>query len=106
MRRVFDPARLTWVEDSVHDVARRSTRFRLEPDHYADRFRASGTSRLTPSRGGTERLTEGELVVRAPLVGGRVERAIVDGLEEYQRAEALRIEEWVSSRPVPPQPDG
>jgi hypothetical protein len=35
--RVVDPDKLSWVEDSVHDLDRLTTTFRMKPDHYADR---------------------------------------------------------------------
>ena len=39
---VVDPAKLTWVEYSEHDLAARTVRYRLAPDHYADRLRCRG----------------------------------------------------------------
>src|SRR3546814_18383753 len=44
-RAVLDPSRLSWVERSVHEVAGRSGSFTMEPDHYGDRFRCTGTFR-------------------------------------------------------------
>ncbi|NLT26397.1 MAG: mannose-6-phosphate isomerase, class I, partial [Microbacteriaceae bacterium] len=38
----------------------------------------------------------GDLEVRAPLVAGRVERAIVSGLEEYLVAEAPAVDAWIA----------
>jgi hypothetical protein len=37
-------------------------------------------------------VVSGDLKVRAPLVGGRVEAAIVSGLEEYLVAEAPAVD--------------
>ena len=39
---VLDPEKLTWVEESHHDLAARTVRFELHPDHYADRFSCRG----------------------------------------------------------------
>lgn len=90
-RAVLDPARLTWVEISDHDLARRRSTFVLKPDHYADRFSCRGRTRVDadpndPSA--SVRRMQGEMKVRAPLVAGQVERAIVSGLEEHFAAEA------------------
>jgi hypothetical protein len=89
---VIDPDRLTWVQESEHDVAAGTGTFRLVPDHYPDRLRASGSWRCADDGDGARRVVRGELKVRAPLVGGRVEQAIVSGLEEYLAAEAPAVD--------------
>ncbi len=82
-RAVLDPARLTWVEHSTHDLTDRSTTFTMVPDHYADRFRCSGRYQFEPLGEGTIRRGEGEVKVKALLVAGAVESAIVSGLREH-----------------------
>ena len=96
---VIDPAKLTWVEESVHDLTDRSVSFRMSPDHYADRLRSSGSVRYKPGDDGvTRRLTEGDLAVKVPLLlgGGRtagvVEQAIVSGLRDHFAAEVAVVE--------------
>jgi hypothetical protein len=96
---VIDPARLTWVEESVHDLTDCTVTFRMNPDHYADRLRSSGSVRYAPDGdSATRRLTEGELAVRVPLLmgGGRtagvVEQAIVSGLRDHLAAEVGVVE--------------
>lgn len=93
---VVDPARLTWVEHSTHDLAAREVRFELRPDHYPDRLRCQGGYRLEPDGDGTVRHAEGDLRVRAPLVAGMVERAIVSGLREHLAAEAGLVERFLA----------
>lgn len=95
-RKVLDPGRLTWVEHSTHDLSAGSVEFRLSPDHYADRFRASGRYHFVPTGDGSLRVVEGEVVVRAPLVAGAVERAIVSGLRDHLSAEAPLVERWLA----------
>jgi hypothetical protein len=92
---VVHPDRLTWVQETIHDHAGRSARFRLLPDHYPDRLRCRGRFTITDRPGGSRRVVAGELQVRAPLVGGRVEQAIVSGLEEYLEAEAPVVDAWI-----------
>ena len=96
---VIDPAKLTWIEESVHDLTDCTVTFRMLPDHYADRLRSSGSVRYESDGDGvTRRLTEGELVVRVPLLmgGGRtagvVEQAIVSGLRDHFAAEVGVVE--------------
>jgi hypothetical protein len=94
---VVDPAKLTWVEDSTTDRRTHRTSFRIVPDHYGDRLQASGTSTLQPDGTATRRTVEGDLRVRFPLVGSKVERAIVSGLEEHAAAEAAAMKEWLAT---------
>jgi len=92
--KVVDPAKLSWVEDSVHDLSRHTVAFTMKPDNYADRLRFDGSSRFEPvGEGGTRRVSEGDVVVRVPLVGRAVEGAIVSGLREHLDAEVAVVEE-------------
>lgn len=85
---VVSPAKLTWVEESVLDRATHVTTWRIVPDHYRDRLTCRGTFALAASgESATRRIAEGELKVHFPLVGGRVERAIVSGLQEHAAVE-------------------
>jgi hypothetical protein len=94
---VVDPARLTWVEHSEHDMAVRTVRYRLAPDHYADRLQSSGTCAITDrTNGGSVRTVTGTLAVRALIVGGAVERAIVSGLKEHLAAEVALVDRFVA----------
>jgi hypothetical protein len=98
-RAVLDPSRLTWVEHATHDLRARTAEFTMVPDHYADRFRCSGTYRFeaTPS-GGTVRHCEGEIRVKALLVAGAVEGAIVSGLREHLADEVAVVEAFVAEQ--------
>lgn len=91
-RAVLDPARLTWVEHARHDLESRSTTFEMIPDHYADRFTCSGTYRFESDGTGARRHCEGEIRVRALLVAGAVEGAIVSGLREHLGEEVAIVD--------------
>ena len=93
---VVDPARLTWVEESVHDLDGLSVGVTLRPDHYADRLRCTGTYRYQSRGDRAERRISGELRVKALLVASAVERAIVSGLEEHLAAEVAAVERYLA----------
>ncbi len=95
---VIDPARLTWVEHSTHDLAERTVDYRLVPDHYPDRLRSSGSCVIEPSGAGSVRTVSGQLRVKALLVGGAVERAIVSGLREHLAGEVAIVDRYVAER--------
>lgn len=98
---VVDPAKLVWVEETTYDRAATSATFRIRPDHYADRLSAGGSYRFTTTgpRSCT-RIADGELTVRFPLVGGKVERAIVSGIEDHIGHEADLVRRWLEERPA------
>ena len=96
--RVVDPDKLTWVDDASYDLTAHTSHHRILPDNYADRLQASYDVALEALGDSTRRVATGELKVRVPLVGGRVERAIVDGLEEHAAAEAERLGRWIAGR--------
>ena len=88
---VVDPSKLSWVEESELDRTTHVTTWHIVPDHYASRLTCAGTFRLVSHGDGTVRRTEAEIKVHFPLVGGRVEKAIVSGLEEHAAAEQLAV---------------
>jgi hypothetical protein len=94
--RVIDPAKLTWVEVIDYDRTMHAAQHRIVPDTYGDRFSARYSTLLTEGTGTqpTVRTARGSVRVQAPLVAGRVERAIVSGLEEYADAEADLLTSW------------
>lgn len=95
VRRVVDPQRLTWIEEAMIDRSTHVTTWRIVPDHYANLLRSHGTFRLEPVGDGTRRVAEGDLQVSVPLVGGKVERAIVSGLREHAALEQDVLEDWL-----------
>jgi hypothetical protein len=96
---VIDPRRLTWIEHSVHDLATRRIRYRMQPDHYPDRLQSSGACAITDrTNGGSVRTVTGSLKVKALIVGGAVERAIVSGLREHLTGEVPLVEQYVADQ--------
>jgi hypothetical protein len=100
VRAAVDPQKLSWVDDAHHDLAHRRVEFRMIPDHYTDRFSCSGTYRFVADGDeATLRICSGELHVRMPLVGHRVEKAILSGLREHLEAESSVVEQFIADTP-------
>ena len=99
VRKVVDPDRLTWIEESEVELSARTTRFKILPDHYASMLAASGVLQvIDDGEGGSVRTASGEVSVRVPLVGSKVERAIVSGLEEHAAAAEAALRAWLANR--------
>lgn len=96
-KAIIHPERLTWVEESAVNRRNHVTTWRIVPDHYADRLRCSGTFTLTAlGDDRTRRRTEADLKVSLPLLGGKVEQAIVSGLKEHAAGEEQVMAEWLA----------
>ena len=80
----------------MHDLDALSVGVTLRPDHYGDRLRCTGTYRYQSRGDRAERRIDGELKVKALLVAGTVERAIVSGLEEHLAAEVAAVERYLA----------
>jgi hypothetical protein len=92
---VVDPARLTWVDSATYDRTTHVGDHRVLPEHYTGRLTCSYRTRLEADGEGTVRTAEGELRVHFPLVGGRVEKAIVAGMAEHAQLEARVLDQWI-----------
>ena len=96
--RAIDPAKLTWIDASTLDRDTHRTSHQIIPDHYASRLECAYETILRVADGGTDRTASGDLRVRFPLVGGRVERAIVSGLREHAVLEAQALTAWLAKQ--------
>jgi hypothetical protein len=96
--RVVDPAKLTWVEETTYDVRGRRAAFTIVPDHYAGKLRCNGDQTFEEAGGVTARRIDADLAVGVPLVGRRVEKAIVSGLRDHFDAEGALLREWLHAR--------
>lgn len=94
---VVDPAKLTWVDVGVHDLDTHRSTHHIVPDHYGSRLTCTYETVLVADGDHTRRLVSGELHVHMPLVGRRVERAIVSGLAERAAREEDALAAWLAS---------
>jgi hypothetical protein len=103
-RAFVKPSMLSWIEESTYDKAAHRFRYRIVPNlpsAWRDRFDSHGEYTLRPSTagsGGLERRIDGELHVRVPLFGRRVERMLRAEVETNFRAEAVALAAWLRSR--------
>jgi hypothetical protein len=93
VRAVIDPAKMSWVTRTEVRPAEARSDWVVQPDHYPDRLRASGTYSFEPGDGPASTLVtvEGDLQVRVPIVGRSVERVIASDLRAYIADEVSSI---------------
>ena len=94
--RVVDPKKLTWVERSVCDLAAHRTECEIRPDNYGGLLAGRYDAVIVATDGGARRTLTGDVKVKMPLVGGKVERAIVGGLEENAAAQTTLLETFLA----------
>jgi hypothetical protein len=94
--KFVDPDKLTWIEDSTCDLAAHHTSCVIRPDNYQNLLEGSYEATIAPSGSGCLRTVTGMIKVRVPLLGGKVEKAIVGGLAENAEAQVALLESFLS----------
>lgn len=87
-----DPA---WVQEERWDADRRHCDWVIHPEVAAELLSASGTIDIVGSDDKTTRAVAGEVKVRLPLYGGKVEGWIVSGVTKAYDEEATRLSSWL-----------
>lgn len=86
--RFIDPDNVAWVEDTRWDLAARTASVSFDPVQASALLRASAEVTVTSDGDDAVRRITGELKVRIPLLGHKVENAISDGIGEHLSEEA------------------
>jgi hypothetical protein len=94
-QRFVGNAEPAWVEVATWEPSTLRWEWRVEPEVGGDLLSANGAIDLSEAGGGTLRTVTGDVRVRVPIYGGRVESAIVGHLEGAYDAEAERLREWL-----------
>ena len=96
VRRVIDPAKMSWVTRTELHPGEGRSEWVVLPDHYPDRLRASGSYRFEEGDGPDRTIVtvEGDLKVPVPIVGRTVERVIVSDLRRYIADEVADIPDF------------
>lgn len=86
--RFIDPDDVSWVEESTWDLSAATAGVRFLPDQGASLMRADASVEVVADGDDAVRRVRGELKVRIPLLGGKVERAVVGNIGEHLEEEA------------------
>jgi hypothetical protein len=93
--KVVDPDKLTWVEEARYDLAAHTSTHTIVPDHYENLIEARYSGSITVDGDGAARSVTGAVKVHVALVGHKVERVIVNGLRDFAREQADRLNTWL-----------
>lgn len=89
--RFIDPDDVAWIEVTTWDLPRRHASVEFHPDQAAGLLHASADAALGVDGAGSLRSISGELKVRIPLLGRKVEPVIVEGVGEHLDEEAAAV---------------
>ena len=93
MAKAIGADRISYEQESRRAVGSFTNAWNIIPMVLASKFEGSGSTTVRAIAEGCERVIEGELVVRVPIVGKQMEAKLVESIEQsYNRAGTLAAE--------------
>ena len=97
--KVIGTERFSYVLEERHDRPNNRMDWTVTLDGNIERVEVSGTWALQPTPDGCERVVEIQVIVRIPVVGGRIEKQIASDLRDNYEAAALFAQRWLQEHP-------
>lgn len=94
-RRLIGDHPPAFREHAVYDPDSLSWEWWIEPEVAAELLDARGSIELLADESGCRRIVAGELAVRVPFYGPRVEQVVVEGLRTAYDEEARLLSKWL-----------
>lgn len=95
-RKFLGNSEPAWVEEATWHPAAMRWDWTIVPEVAKELLSSHGTIRIERSSEKSTRWVRGRVSVKVPMVGGRVERVVVDGLRRAYEEEAHRLGAWVA----------
>jgi hypothetical protein len=90
MAKAIGADRISYDQESRRAAGSFTIAWNIIPMVLAKKFDGSGSTTIRATAGGCERVIEGDLVVRVPIIGKQMEAKLVESIEEsYNRAAVL-----------------
>jgi len=94
--RFIDPNDVAWVEETTWTLKDMSAQVRFLADQASQLLKASASAALAQQGEAAVRSVRGEVKVHIPLLGGRVEKVIVQGVQDHLKEEASAVQDRLS----------
>ncbi|MGH2751483.1 MAG: DUF2505 domain-containing protein [Actinomycetota bacterium] len=94
-RRFIGDADPAWIEMATWNEEALRWSFTIDPEIAKELLEAKGTIGITGDVAGSVRTIQGNVKVRVPFYGGKVEGWIVEGLSDAYDEEADRLRAWI-----------
>jgi hypothetical protein len=93
MQKAIGSEHIGWDQHTWRKVGTNVLRWKIVPMVIRDRFSGEGTTTLRPTGDGCERVINGELTIRIPLIGGAMEKKLVEDVSaSYEHAARIASE--------------
>lgn len=90
MQKAIGSKQISYDQETWRPVDGNKLRWRIDPQVLKGRFVGEGTTRVRDLGGRCERIISGDLQVKVPLVGKKMEKRLVDDVSaSYERAAAI-----------------
>jgi hypothetical protein len=97
--KVAGTKKFIYEQENQLDRATHCMKWRVIPALQSGKIRAEGTMTIRAIPTGVERVVEGEVQVRIPLVGKRIEKAVVNSVTRSYDKAAEATQKWLLSHP-------
>jgi len=98
VRKVLGTDKLIYEQDNELDTDRGVLHWEVIPQVLSSKISARGTLQVVEEAGGVQRLVRGEIAVKVPVVGGRIEKAIVADVERSYDNAAEACRRWLDEK--------
>ncbi len=90
MKKALGTEHLEFEQENHLDLQKSELRWVVNTPFLSDRVDAGGTTRVEATENGSRRVVTGEIVIRLPVVGKKMEQRLGGNIEEsYQKAAAI-----------------
>ncbi|MCB9507762.1 MAG: DUF2505 domain-containing protein [Myxococcales bacterium] len=93
MRKALGTDEISYDQETWRPVEGDRLRWQISPKVLGDRFSGTGTTTVRATPAGCERIIAGDLQVKVPLIGGAMEKRLVDDVTaSYERAAKIALD--------------
>jgi hypothetical protein len=94
--RFINPNDVAWVEETTWSLSDMSAEVRFLADQASQLMKASASAGLAQQGPDAVRSIRGDVKVHIPLLGSRVEKVIVQGVQDHLKEEAAAVQDRLS----------
>ena len=95
--KVVGSSKLIWIQDQINDNQNFTMKWRIRIPN-VEKITASGTFSLISEEENCVRIVEGDVQVKIPVVGKKVEQHVCKQLERSYQKTALFTQEWIQNQ--------
>jgi len=95
-QKMLRTKRISYTQIQTYDDKRLRIDWEVLPDNFVGKVRISGFLEVKAKGQGCERVVNGEINVAVPLIGRKIEKQVIAGLERSYARAAEVTEKWLS----------